>query len=445
MADIHLTRELLWAVARGELPVSVVTEIGVQHLMTLCTTCRRELTTFQKERAATQAAEYDRVFRLLPVILEEHAPRLAKDQRSAARDLKELLELPRQKRTGRIHSARSRFRSAALVRLLLAESRKRLHTDPDEAFQLAELARTVVHRNPSMPGSFELLALATAEMANACRVAGDRRQAGDHFTHARYVIGNFGVTDTEILARVDCLQGSLCMDQRLFPQAEELLRRAAMLYRVSGDKAETARVLVTLGGMFFFQGDLTRAIEATRGALKGMHWKDEPRVYLCARYNLARYLTEDSQLAEASALLTVDEPLYREFPEAWTQLRLLWLKGKIALGLGDAEAAERAFLTVRDGFILQGNGYDAAMVCIEDLALLYLRAGRTADVKRLAEEIYPIFEAQDVHREAVAALMLFQEAARQDQLTVQAVREYVKYLRDARTDSLLRFGPAEPS
>jgi hypothetical protein len=66
-------------------------------------------------------------------------------------------------------------------------------------------------------------------------------------------------------------------------------------------------------------------------------------------------------------------------------------------------------------------------------------------VKRLAEEIVPIFAAQDVHREAIAALMLFQEAARQEQLTIRAVREYVKYLREARTDPSLRFGQAEPS
>ncbi|HYO16580.1 MAG TPA: hypothetical protein VE685_25560 [Thermoanaerobaculia bacterium] len=69
------------------------------------------------------------------------------------------------------------------------------------------------------------------------------------------------------------------------------------------------------------------------------------------------------------------------------------------------------------------------MVSIEDLALLSVREGRVADVKRLAEEIFPIFR-----REAVAALMLFQEAARQEQLTVKAVRESAKYFHEARTD-----------
>jgi len=60
-------------------------------------------------------------------------------------------------------------------------------------------------------------------------------------------------------------------------------------------------------------------------------------------------------------------------------------------------------------------------------------------VKRLAEEIYAILQAQDIHREAAAALMLFREAARQEQLTVQEIREYVEYLREARTDPSLRF------
>ena len=34
---------------------------------------------------------------------------------------------------------------------------------------------------------------------------------------------------------------------------------------------------------------------------------DDPRLYLCARYNLARYLTEDGQYREAADLLALDE------------------------------------------------------------------------------------------------------------------------------------------
>jgi tetratricopeptide (TPR) repeat protein len=445
MDDLHISRELLWAVSRGELPASVIAQIAAQHLMSLCRTCRQEITRFQEERRAAAAAGSSRALELLPEVLDERTPLIEGELKEAARDLEILLALPPEERIQRIERARSRFRSATLVRLLIEESRKRVQNDPEEAFHLASLARLVAIRNPRMPRSFDLIAMATAHIANACRIQDDRRQAEEHFGHVRYVITYHGVTDPEVLARVDHLEGSLRMDQRQFQKAEELLGRAAMLYRVSGIKVETARVLITLGLMYFYRGDITPAIKTTTAALEEFRPGDDPRLYLCARYNLARYLTEDGQYKEAAEMLSLDEGLYREFPEAWTQLRLAWLRGKIAAGLGRSEEAERIFLQVRDGFIAQGIGYDAAMVSIEDLALLYVREGRVADVKRLAEEIFPIFQAQDVHREAVAALMLFQDAARQEQLTVKAVREYARYLQEARTDPSLRFRQERPA
>ncbi|HEX3526143.1 MAG TPA: hypothetical protein VH988_03675 [Thermoanaerobaculia bacterium] len=87
----------------------------------------------------------------------------------------------------------------------------------------------------------------------------------------------------------------------------------------------------------------------------------------------------------------------------------------------------------------EGIGYDAAMVSL-DLAVLYLRWGRTAEVRRVAEEMLPIFASQDVDPEALAALALFQEAARQEQLTVEKAIEVMDYLRKARCEPGLRFG-----
>jgi hypothetical protein len=96
-----------------------------------------------------------------------------------------------------------------------------------------------------MVGSFDLVALASAQMANACRVGNNRRLADNHFSHARYIISKHHVTDVEILARIDYLEGSLRMDQRRFGEAEELLSRAAMLYRLANETTEMGRVLVT--------------------------------------------------------------------------------------------------------------------------------------------------------------------------------------------------------
>jgi hypothetical protein len=92
---------------------------------------------------------------------------------------------------------------------------------------------------------------------------------------------------------------------------------------------------------------------------------------------------------------------------------------------------------VRAGFIAEGIGYDAALVSL-DLALLYLRQNRTAAVKDLAEEMREIFTAGDVHREATAALVLFQEAARRETLTAELIEEMAVCLKRARSSTTKR-------
>jgi tetratricopeptide (TPR) repeat protein len=444
MADIHITRELLRAASRGELPPRLLLQIGANHLMGLCPHCKREIEAWQKERGAG-AFDYTQVFQILPKVIEEQAPRIIRDRRAAARDLKTLLALPKEKRAAKVRQAHEHFRSGALAELLIEESRKQVQSDPHDAFHLAELARVVVHHSPNVPGAFNLITLSTAHMANACRAGSEYRRAMEHFSHARYIITHEGVTDPEIIARVDELEASLYKDQRLFDEAEELLSRAAMLYRLAGSKTEGVRVAVKLADVLFFRGNVARAIETLEPALRRLRRIDEPRLYMCARYNLARYLTEAGNFREASDILATEADLFQKFPEPWTQRRVTWLRGKILTGRGDLEAAEKAFLEVRDGFIEQGHGYDAAMVSVEDLAPLYLRSGRTEDVKRMAEEMIPVFQAADVHREALTALLLFQEAARQETLTMKFARQVARYLKEARTDPSLRFSLEKPS
>jgi hypothetical protein len=71
------------------------------------------------------------------------------------------------------------------------------------------------------------------------------------------------------------------------------------------------------------------------------------------------------------------------------------------------------------------------------LVLLFLL---TAEVKRLARQMIPIFQAQDVHREALAALALFRKAARREEVTVEQLLRLVKYLQEARNDPGMGLG-----
>lgn len=403
--------------------------------MQMCPYCRLEIEAFQREQQ--QPSRFAGFSRLLPAF-----PEPQRKDGKAAQDLRDLLELSQEERLRIVDRARVRFRSAGLVRLLLKESEKRIPTDPKEALDLAEVAWLVTRVSPNMPRAFDLMVLACAHIGNARRVSDDPRKAEEHFHQARSIMDAHGVTDPGVIARVDELEGSLRKDQRLIEAAEGLFTRAILLYQLVSDRVGQARTLIKLGTLHNLQGDPLRAAEATRSALSKIRREREPRLYMNARYNLARYLVEAGEHAQAADLLDEDAELFRQFPEPSTQLRLTWMRGKIAAGLGDGEAAEKAFLEARAGFVAEGNGFDAAMVSVEDLAILYLQQGRTEDVKRLAGEMLAVFQSQDVHREALAALVLFQEAARREEVTRTLVHELADYLKAARSDPSLRFREA---
>jgi len=438
MDDIHLSRQILRAVEQGRLPRRFLEEIATEHLLSRCPHCRIEVEAFEAERRAGTAG-VRRLTLAVSVLLERLRSAAPQELSQAERDLQDLLLLPSDKRSRRIDRARGRFRGPVLVKLLLNESRRCIPASPGEAFHFADLARQVANRSPRAPEYFELYVLATSAMANACRVGNDRRMADQLFTLARQVISEHGVTDPEVVARVDDLLGSLRKDQRRFPEAEKLLKRAAAQFGLIQASDDGARTLIKLATVYCHQNALDRAIETTRSALALLGPESEPRLHLCARFNLAQQLVHAGQYEEAGARLDEDDELFRRFPEPWTRLRIVWLRADIAAGRRDLDAAEQSYLTARDGFVAQGSGYDAALVSL-DLAVLYLRRGRTEAVRRVAEEMLPIFQAQDIHREALAALALFQEAARQDLLTLEQALEIAAYLREARNEPELRFG-----
>jgi hypothetical protein len=122
-------------------------------------------------------------------------------------------------------------------------------------------------------------------------------------------------------------------------------------------------------------------------------------------------------------------------------LRMKVLRGRIAHGLGRSDEAERLLLAARQGYLDRELGYDAALVTL-DLALLYLDQGRTAELKDAARLMQPIFEVRNVHRQALAALMLFEQAAAAEKVTEQTIHGLRRYLERTRIE---RQPPALPS
>jgi len=163
-----------------------------------------------------------------------------------------------------------------------------------------------------------------------------------------------------------------------------------------------------------------------------------PRLLFGLRFNLAVNLCHLERPKEAEPILDDVRVLARAMKKESDLFRLRWLEGKVAGGLGRPEEAIPALEQVRQWFAARNNPYDTALATLE-LAALYLDAGHTAKVKELAREMGPIFAAQDVHREALAALALFRDAALQETATAALARRLVRYLTEARHDPERRF------
>jgi tetratricopeptide (TPR) repeat protein len=194
--------------------------------------------------------------------------------------------------------------------------------------------------------------------------------------------------------------------------------------------------------VYHHSGHPEEAIPLLQQALDLIDPEQEPRLLLCARHNLVDYLAGTCQFQEAQRAYRETRHLYRSFPDAWTQNRRKWVKGKITRGLGLFNQAETLLLAARDGFVAEGISYDMALVSLE-IASLYAEQGRTEDLKRLAGEMLPVFTSRNIHREALAALAFFRQAVEAERASAALVAKVGEFLRKAQHAPEMRFQEPE--
>jgi tetratricopeptide (TPR) repeat protein len=429
LSEIHITRDLLRAVTRGEIAARGLIELGWKHLFSLCPVCSEEFRAWKKELKFS--SRYDSALKVMPALLERHAREEEKRRKEMERDFRALMRVPQAGRLYKIDRSLSRFRGTLLARRLLDESKKRMTTNIDLADNLAEAAGLVVLRTPESPELADLRALSVIYRANVARLRGRPDEARALFERARSIIRMERAADPLTTAEADSCEGVLALDLRQFEEAEELLNRSIFLYMLAAAKQKAAMPLVTLGHLYYEQGNLAQSVETIRQALTMINPQTDRSLFMSARFNLVVCLCEAGQYSEATEALAENRDLFEEFPEPFLQLRIAWLEARIAAGTGHPGEAENGFVAVREEMAERGHGYDAAMVSL-DLALIYLDQGRTGELLRLAEEMHALFRAEEVHREALAAFLLFEEAARKEQLTSEAIRSLSALLKRVR-------------
>ncbi len=341
----------------------------------------------------------------------------------------------------------TRFQALGLCELLQARSQELWFSDPAAAVDLAELAVAVAGRLDEEHYGRALVedarALAWGHLGNARRIASDLRKAEEALQTSEQHLA-LSDADAHTEAQILSFKASLRNSQGRFDEATQLLDRVIAIYRDARDRHLEGKALIKKGMVMGDAGRHRPAVRLLRQGLSRIVPFEEPALLVSARHNLILYLHESGRNAEAESALVETRGLYDELGQPTHRIRLGWLAGKIARDLGRLDEAETVLRQARDAFIAQGIGFDAALVAL-DLALVHVRKGDRAEIKHLAAEMVPIFQSRDVHAEAAAALVLFQNAAEAEEVTEDLVRQMAAYLQRARHDPDLRFAARKRS
>lgn len=275
---------------------------------------------------------------------------------------------------------------------------------------------------------FDTCALAWAELANAYRVA-DRLDDAERTLESALGFLHAGSADTLLLARLAEISASLACDQRSFPLAHYAAEWAHSCYLEAGDAHRAGRVLIQRSYIAECDKKPEEALGWLLESLKLLDFRRSPDLGPSVVHNAILYSVRAGRFTAAQRLLWTAR-LYRLLPdEGLNRVRLRATEGTIWAGLDHLARAERAFLDAKDGYESFGRFYDAGLAGLE-LAKVWLRQGREAEVLPLAQELVETFVELDIRREAVAALMVLQEACTRRILTLDLVERVAEYLRE---------------
>lgn len=352
-------------------------------------------------------AEYgtaiDRVLSDIQVRFQE-----AEWERAAAPGLLEELRRHPPERASWLIAGSARFHSLALLHLLVRTADEEVHRDPQQAERWAGLALHLAdHLDPDRFGARvieDARARCWVSIGNARRVASDLQRAGQAFRAAEAHL-RLGTRDPLERAHLLTLKASLLRAQRRFEEAVAVLRRALSVWLSVGEPRRVVTSLMVWVRICQETGRDEEALPLLRIASSMTGPDFEPRLKVVIRHNLLICLMDLGRLREARALLARSRALYRQVSEPLIQLRRRWVEAQLVAASGRISRAVRLLARVRDGFVQQGDGYDAAIVSLE-LAALHARLGRTVMMRRLASEALPIFRSRRVQRETLAALIL---------------------------------------
>ena len=412
----------------------------VRHLLAGCPRCRRATADlWRPSRLGELTGIVDRALRRTAGCESS----IARERRQADSLLAELEEQSPTRRLLLILNSR-RYCNWFLCEALIERAFEAGLSDPEDAVAQAEAAVALSERllasRGDEPVNRDLAGRAWAVLGNARRLQSDLGAAEGALERAFDYLES-GTGDPLEESRAARFMGSIRRAQRRFKEAFASYDRAIRCARAVGDEHLAGYALLDKAATQGEAGQPEREIESLRRAVPMLDGDRDPRLLLAAQHNLTWALKESGRLDEALAGLQEILPLHARSAKPMDLLRLRWLEGKLAQAQNELGRAETAFREVCAGFLDRRVPYDAALSAL-DLAAVLCERRRYGEMKQLTTEILPIFHALGVHREALAALALFEQAVEREQVSMRFIAELASYLKRARSNPELAFQPS---
>jgi len=331
------------------------------------------------------------------------------------------------------------FRSWALCEVVSAKSIDMAPSSPAQGLELAELALRIAE----LCAGDEWLrrrsqSYAWFHVANARRFTNDLPGCGAALATALKLweagaSGDPGLFDE---TWVYWIEANIRKSQRRFPEALRRIDDA-----LAADRGDLhGKLLLTKAQILGALGDIETSTEVLREATTYIDEQQEPRTALGVRCRFLVNLCLQDRAMEAVPYMRDVEELAERLQLEVDSMRVAALSGLIAAGIGRSEEAEEAFEQARRKFAALEPPLvlDYSLMCLH-LALLLLAQDRTSEVRTLAVQMEKIFTHQGVHREALAAVQIFCEAAKREAATVELTRRVIRFLHRAEHDPSLKF------
>lgn len=356
-----------------------------------------------------------------------------------------VLNLRPSKRGLRVRNSRHAKHSDVVCGLLARSYELRL-SDPAEARRVAQAAVDTAEAmelgSRWKPWLADLRAQAWGDLANCFRLIEDLEQAEKAWGRAATLLAA-GSGDKRLAADLAWKKAALRRTQGRLSEAVELYGLAADLADKARDYDVAGKSRLGLSITHFYAGDVKQALSAVFRAAQQIDFRREPEMGLTLLHNMLAFLEADGKQALALRLVDRIELWYRELGSDLLGYRANWLRGRLHAALGHYKTATNYFELARRGFLAAGQIYDAALTGF-DLALAWMNVGAFYRVERLAQEMYSVFTAKEIPREAAATLIVFADAARQQRLDLALMRRLASQLEPLRRPGARQAAEPEP-